>query len=67
LILISVDPHPYSGTAVKPDIVAWMKAESDYFEEVYSDETVSGFRLRNGASDRLKTEVPVGYELKMRG
>jgi len=67
LILISVDPHGYTGMAVKPDIVAWMRAESDYFEEVYNDETVSGFKLRNGVADRLKTEVPAGYELKMGG
>ncbi len=47
LVLISVDPHAYTGDNHKPDLVEWMKHQP-YFSPVYEDETVSGFRVNDG-------------------
>jgi hypothetical protein len=44
-----------------------MKQQPDSFEEVYSDETVTGFRVRSNASEHLRAVIPAGYELKMGG
>ena len=65
LILISVDPHSHKGTPKKPDIVNWMKERSDCFEEVYNDETVSGFTIKSGSADRLQSILPLEYQLMM--
>ncbi|CAN5458608.1 hypothetical protein BH10CYA1_BH10CYA1_27450 [soil metagenome] len=62
LVLISVDPHPYTGGPHKPDLVEWMKQQS-CFTQVYEDETVTGFRVNDGWRDALQKyklpEVPV--------
>jgi len=34
---------------------------------LYSDETVTGFRVRSNASEHLRAVIPAGYELKMGG
>ncbi len=47
IILISVDPHAYTGGPQKPDLVDWMKRQP-CFTSVYEDETVSGFRVNDG-------------------
>lgn len=47
LILISVDPHPYTGAAEKPVLVEWMKAQS-FFSKIFEDQTVSAFRVHSG-------------------
>lgn len=68
LILISVDPNSDSGAgAEKPDVVKWMRGLPECFEEVFNDETVSGFRVKAGAGEQLKSMVPEGYVLKMGG
>jgi hypothetical protein len=65
LILISVDPHSYSGGPVKPKVVEWMREHSSCFQEVYSDDTVSGFRVKSAAADQLRDTVPPDYSLRM--
>jgi hypothetical protein len=65
VILISVDPHPNIGPPVKPEVVEWMKSRPECFEEVFRDETVSGFKVLPGAAAALMSLVPAGYELKM--
>ena len=66
LIIVSVDPHEYSDEANKPEIVGWMKANPDYFEEIYRDETVSGFRVRECCRS-FEDMIPIGYKLNMSG
>ncbi len=53
LVLISVDPHAYTGGAQKPDLVEWMK-QQPCFTPVYEDETVTGFRVSDGWRDALQ-------------
>jgi hypothetical protein len=65
LIIVSVDPHPYSGTSEKPTIVDWMRTQSRCFEEVYSDETVSVFSVKAGADVQLSNHIPSDYHLAM--
>jgi len=67
LIIISIDPHPYSGAPRKPEIVAWMQALPDLFFEIYADATVSCFKVKPGAADRLRNLFPANEELRMGG
>jgi hypothetical protein len=53
LILISVDPHSYTGPAHKPALVEWLRNQ-EYFTEVYNDDTVSGFTVKEGWESLLK-------------
>lgn len=53
LVLISVDPHPYTGGPHKPQLVEWMK-EQPCFVQVYEDETVTGFRVTSGWREALQ-------------
>lgn len=46
LILISVDPHVTCDSMQKPDLVKWMRSQP-CFTEVFNDEAVSGFEVRN--------------------
>ena len=68
LVIISVDPHPYSGAVSKPPVVEWIKGlPVGCFEEVFSDDTVSAFRVQPGAATRLRLLIPPGYDLHMGG
>ena len=67
LILVSVDPRDWSGAREKPEVVAWMRAHPDCFEEVYNDETASGFAVRAVGCEWLRAEIPAGYRLRMGG
>ncbi|MGH9550521.1 MAG: hypothetical protein ACRD3W_14160, partial [Terriglobales bacterium] len=53
LLLISVDPHDYTGPAKKPLIVDWLKTQS-CFDQVFTDDTVSGFAVKDGWQEMLK-------------
>ncbi|MBI2809752.1 MAG: hypothetical protein HYX67_02820 [Candidatus Melainabacteria bacterium] len=53
LVLISVDPHAYTGGPQKPDLVEWMK-QQPCFTQVYEDETVTGFRVSDGWREALQ-------------
>lgn len=58
LIIISVDPHAYTGGPQKPDLVDWMKQQK-CFTQVYEDETVTGFRVNDGWREALhKYKIP---------
>lgn len=67
LIIISVDPHSYTGPAEKPEIVEWMKQQTRLFDEAYRDDAVSAFEVRPQAADQLRSLIPAGYVLKMGG
>jgi hypothetical protein len=67
LIAVSIDPHEYSGAATKPAVVDWLAGQPGLFEEVFSDDTASVFRVRSGAEERLRALVPAGYRLEMGG
>jgi len=65
LILISVDPHTNQGSVKKPEVIDWIKEHPDYFEEVFCDDTVSGFRVQGITSDGLNVLIPADFELRM--
>ena len=65
LILISVDPHPDTGQPIKPSVVEWIVTEGDCFQEIYRDETVSGFRVLSGCKALIDHIVPENYIPKM--
>jgi hypothetical protein len=67
LIMISVDPHTHSGRPEKPKVAGWMQEHPLWFQEVYSDDTVTAFRVNPAAVDQLRDTVPPGYSLNMGG
>ncbi len=67
LIAISVDPHPYTGGPAKPITVQWMQQRPALFEEVFSDETVSIFRVDARAAEALRPHLIDGYMLRSGG
>ena len=64
LIIVSVDPHIGAGSE-KPAIVDWIRTQPSCFEQVFSDQTVSVFRVKAGAGDKLTDQLPPGYQLSM--
>jgi hypothetical protein len=42
-----------------------MRDRPDCFEEVFCDETVSGFKVLPGAVQAIEAFVPSGYQQKM--
>lgn len=67
LIIISVDPHTYTGSPTKPITVQWLQQRPTLFDEVLSGETVSIFRVKPGAADQLRPLILDGYILKSGG
>lgn len=66
LILISVDPHAYTGSPHKPAVVDWLRGQS-CFSEVYKDETVSAFKVRPGWESLLKQIAVPLTPIRMHG
>ncbi len=64
LVLISVDPHAYTGGPQKPDLVEWMK-QQPCFTQVYEDETVTGFSVNDGWREALKKYKISGTSVRM--
>jgi hypothetical protein len=67
VVLVSVDPHWYAASKTKPAIVNWLGRTTNCFEEVYSDDGASVFRVRPGAATALAPLVPPGYVLRPEG
>jgi len=65
LILISIAPHSNEANGIKPEVLMWMKQRQDLFTEVFSDELVTGYRVRPEAKQILANEFPASYSLKM--
>jgi hypothetical protein len=63
LILISVDPHDYTGPAKKPAVVDWLRSQP-YFTEIYNDQTVSGFSVKDGWQQLLNQYKVVQVYMK---
>jgi hypothetical protein len=67
LVVIAVDPHGYPVIPVKPSLVQWLKQQTNCFEEVFSDDTASGFKVRAGSGSILEPLVPRDYVLREGG
>lgn len=65
LIVISVDPHSYSGKPKKPAVIEWIREQTNYFQEVYSDETVSAFHVNIRINEHFLSLIPQNYKLSM--
>jgi len=66
LILISVDPHSYTGSPHKPAVVDWLRGQS-CFTEVYNDETVSAFKVGHGWEELLRQITVPSKPIRMHG
>ena len=64
-ILISVDPHWYTDSLEKP-LMEWMRKNKQCFSEVYSDETVSGFKVLDDCQEIIE-KFAVDQKMEMGG
>jgi hypothetical protein len=64
LVLISVDAH--DGERGKP-LIDWLKSEPDCFNEVFEDEEVSGFAVKAGCADVMRTYTRSAAPVRMTG
>jgi hypothetical protein len=62
LILIAIDPEAQSDE--KP-LVKWVQAQHSCFEEVFEDETVSGFRVLDGCQSTIATYASADMPVHM--